>query len=595
MDDVANIFEQRLKSIFRPDDTRKVWEWAESALVIGERQSQIPGPFSTLITPYVREPLECFSNRDVTDLCLPWGSQTGKTNTIMAGACWKIKHSPCPTLWVMPNSDLAQSFSENRWLAMIEDSPEMRSLKPSDKDRWKKLEQQFQRCTLNFVGSNSPANLASRPCGLLIMDEIDKFARASERESSALMLAENRTKTYTSPLRVKTSTPTLEKGEIWQEFLRGDMRYYHMPCPHCLKEIRFVWSQVKWDKEAKDENGKWNYDRVTNSTYYECASCSGKILDSHKTAMLRKGRWIPTNENAERGRRSYHLNSLYAPWRSCNFGKLAVQWLQAKETLNGLQDFINGALAEPWEEDLAYERKADNISTYDPAEAWIDEKLRFLTVDVQESHFWVVCRAWASGGESRLIWEGKLLTFEDINDKANELGVRPRCVALDIAHRTSEVCQHIVRFGWFGLWGDPSNRKHFTWSGKKGFKLNRIYSPGQRRDAAIGTSGGGKYFAPYFFWCGGPVKDLLEKLRKSNAPGWHIHGMTSEDYRWQMDAEVKRIKRNARTGTEDAEWYQVRKDNHLRDCELMNVVCALMGNLIVYNMQDKDEEPVIPI
>jgi phage terminase large subunit GpA-like protein len=97
----------------------------------------------------------------------------------MAGLAWSIDVEPSPALWLMPSENLARSFSKSRWLPMLEDSPAMIARFPTDKDQITNLEQQFDRCTLTFVGSNSPANLASRPVRILVADEVDKFADAT--------------------------------------------------------------------------------------------------------------------------------------------------------------------------------------------------------------------------------------------------------------------------------------------------------------------------------------------------------------------------------------------------------------------------------
>ena len=218
-----------MRDVFSAPDTRQPWEWAEDEIVLSRRQTESIGPYSTLLTPYVREPLECFADPRVTDLTLCFGSQTSKTTILMIGAAWRMANDPAPTIWVMPTEHLCRSFSENRWQPMVEDCGTLRALKPQNPHRFKALEQQFRDATLTFIGSNSPPNLASRPAGLLIMDETDKFATATERESSAVALAGNRTKSYTNALRVKASTPTVPDGEIWSAFLAGDQRYYFVP------------------------------------------------------------------------------------------------------------------------------------------------------------------------------------------------------------------------------------------------------------------------------------------------------------------------------------------------------------------------------
>ena len=338
-----------LRSIYAPIDRRTVVEWCEDEITLSERQTQSPGNFSTRLTPYLREPLECFGDVDVTDLVLVFGTQTGKTTMVQAGTAWRIVNKPQPIVWVMPTEGLARSFSETRWLPLFQDSATLRDQIPGDRHKFKNLEQHFPRCSLVFVGSNSPANLASRPAGLLLMDEVDKFARETDSETSALFLAENRTKSFVGALRVKTSTPTTPDGPVWQEYLKGTQEKYLLPCPHCHTPTELLWEQVKWDADAK-EGGKWNMARVEESARYECQHCGQPWNDGQKMEALHAGKWQATNHTAQRGFRSFHLNSLYAPWRSCTFGALAVKFLRDKGTINGLQDFTNSTMAMPWEQ-----------------------------------------------------------------------------------------------------------------------------------------------------------------------------------------------------------------------------------------------------
>ena len=411
-----------LRDVFAPVDTREVWQWAEDEIVLTRRQTETPGPYSTLLTPYIREPLECFSDARVTDLALCFGTQTSKTTCVMIGAAWRMCNNPFPTLWVMPTESMARSFSENRWQPMVQDCRPLNVLKPYNTNRFKALEQQFRDATLTFVGSNSPSSLASRPAGLLIMDETDKFAEATHKESSAVALAENRTKSYTNALRVKTSTPTVPDGEIWSAFMAGDQRYFFVPCPHCEEKQRLEFSQVKWDKEAKLD-GKWNEDAVRLSSYYECIACGGKITDGHKTRMLRGGEWRLTNSAASAGHRSYHLNSLYAPWRSCSFGELAVKFLRSKETPADLQDFNNSTLAIPYAPIDVNVREEKVRECRDPHCAWQEvpahasgDNLAFLFLGAdpgQNQTHWVVS-AVSTAGEITPIDCGTVLSPEDL-------------------------------------------------------------------------------------------------------------------------------------------------------------------------------------
>jgi phage terminase large subunit GpA-like protein len=450
-----DILMQAADALLAPIDTRSVVEWCEDEVMLTERQTQSPGHFSTDLTPYLREPLECFGDVDVSDLVLVFGTQTGKTTMVQAGTAWRIVNKPQPVVWVMPTEGLARSFSETRWLPLFDDSATLTAQKPADRHRFKNLEQHFSRCSVVFIGSNSPANLSSRPAGLLLMDEVDKFAKETDQETSALFLAENRTKSFVGALRVKTSTPTTPDGAIWQEYQKGTQEKFMLACPHCHERIELLWEQVKWDTDAKVA-GKWNMARVEESARYICQRCQGEWNDGQKIEALQDGKWQATNPSAQRGFRSFHLNSLYAPWRSCTFGALAVKFLRDKDTLNGLQDFTNSTMAMPWEQVETSIGDANILSLrgdYTRGTCPIEPAHIVTCADIgQDKQHWTTV-AFDANGQSYVLDYGTTLTIEDLlADSPRRIyrtpsgqEVRPECGMLDSGYATFRVytaCQN---------------------------------------------------------------------------------------------------------------------------------------------------------
>ena len=77
-----------IQELFLPRKKLSIPEWCEENLTLSARVTNIPGPYSTALTPYVREPLEAFGNDSIRRVTLVWGAQTSKTTTILVGfAC----------------------------------------------------------------------------------------------------------------------------------------------------------------------------------------------------------------------------------------------------------------------------------------------------------------------------------------------------------------------------------------------------------------------------------------------------------------------------------------------------------------------------
>jgi len=569
---------------FVPHPKETVTEWAERNLVFSQRFTSAPGPFRVHSYPYMREWLDSFHPASgVRSMALICGAQVAKSTAIQVGMAYRVCRAPAPALWVLDNQTNAQSFSESRWQVMIEDNEVLSRELPTNRDKFKNLDQSFQRMHLWFIGSNSPGNLAGRSVQLLCCDEVDKWPTKTKNEAAGVQLAAQRVASFPMHLMVLTSTPTTEEGAIWKAWLEGDQRKYWLPCPHCREPMTLGWSMMKWDEDARGEDGQWDLQKVRSTAHIRCPKCDGKIVDAMKTKMLREGQWIASNPNCLPGHRSYHLNALYSVRRS--FGALAVKFLQDKQSLMGLQDFVNSILAEPWE-DIAAEDKdpPPQASDYFLGDHWPDMFVRFLTVDVQDSggrHFWAVVRDWAQDGRSRARWAGRIESYDDIEKLRDEHEVRPSCVFLDSAFATREVYFACCRFGWVALRGAES--ESFTWV-DHGKRIQRAYSRPERGD----PSGGGRWDSgglvrkncPLIKFATHSCEDILAALMRSGGQ-WQFAKDMPLDYHVHLASTVKKRVRNAVTGQVAHKWVVSKsKGAHLRDCEKMQVVAALLAKVL---------------
>jgi hypothetical protein len=578
------------KALFELPPELSVSDWCEANLALTSLQSDMPGRYSTRPTPYVREVLEDFKNPDVEEEVLAFGAQTGKTLTFSAGFAWSLVNNPRPSIWVMPNKDLAQAFSATRLQPFLLSCAELAARRHPDRHRFKMMEMEFVGAVLTLIGSNSPANLASRPAGLLGLDETDKFKEQTDKEANAIELAEMRTRTFASPKIVKSSTPSIAEGPIWQAMLRGDIRRFFVPCPFCDQEMLLSFSPEKsalprvgceavlsWDKRAKVK-GSWDFELVERSAHYVCPHCKKEVENKHKTAMLRGGNWKPTNPDGEPRVVSRHLPTMYSPWKKASWGRIAVEFLKAQRSLEGLKGFITGTLAEP--DMLQFEGGAGGRKEriiVDIQNNPLVETVKIITVDVQLDHFWWLCREHTRGGDSRLVEWGKVDTYEEIEQAAGRLGVSSDLVGVDSGYEGKKVYRECSNRGWFAIRGeDNENWPHKAGDGKT-VKLPWVE---KLIDPMIGTNRQGQTKVAELNWSNPSIKDILSLLRDSEKSPvrWELPGdWATEEYFRHLDGEYKARDFNKRTGKVKYVWVKRSRHwpNHLLDCEGMQIAVAM--------------------
>jgi hypothetical protein len=340
---------------------------------------------------------------------------------------------------------------------------------------------------------------------------------------------------------------------------------------------------VRWDQDARKPDGTWDLERVERSARAECPHCGGHILDGHKTKMVRAGIWRPTAP-APAGFRSRHLSSLYASTPETSFGRMAVKFLQAKQSLLGLQGFINGDLAEPYVMQETVRAQVEVVSQ-DSIEQQDETWQRFLTVDVQQRapFFWWVVRSWnMRTGDSEGIASGYASTWQDIRDLQLKHHVDDMDVVVDSGYNAADVYESCLRFstkqgqfitGWMPAKGYEHTR---TWKDEAG--RERYWDLHNNREPYPGGQMAGMYRAYLFNFNAHFYKERLMQLREGRAGiKWQVgKGCASEEYWRQLNSKVKRERRDRITGKTTLLWEKrtERMDDHLDDCEVMQCAWA---------------------
>ena len=141
-----------------------VVEWAERCLVLPRETSpNAPGRFSTARMPYMREPLESIREEGLQHIYWCFGTQSGKTVSLLIAAAYFIDNDPAPMLWALPTEILARSFSRARLQPLISKNEVLARHKRRDPDAFTAAEMRLDSMELYMVGVSEPGNLSSRP------------------------------------------------------------------------------------------------------------------------------------------------------------------------------------------------------------------------------------------------------------------------------------------------------------------------------------------------------------------------------------------------------------------------------------------------
>ena len=599
---------------FKVPPDMPVWEWCANNVRFDE-----PGKaryYQTDGREYIKEPLDTFRNNRIHDVTLVFGSQTGKTSMMMAGVAWTIYMRSVRILWVMTSASIARNFSDTRWCPMVLASATKELI--DGQYAVLKSHQKIGGSIIDFVGAHSEGGVASTPCDMTILDEVDKYPHNVGKEADTVHLAEQRTKDAPVEKHIKTCTPSTEDGLIWQEFRKGNQCRYYMPCYFCGREILFAWSKnfytfpkkgceayVVWDPSLRRANGSWDLNGVEKDAHFVCPYCGGKIYDAEKRAMIANGVWHPENESASKSNYSYQLSSLYSCAPSCAIGRLAVKFLQDKQSLMGLQSFVNGELAEPWiaQDDVTKtEYIVSEKAPLDPEGTWA----RFITADFQETepHLYWVCRAWdQKTGNSRLIEHGSCNEFDQLAAVQKRLGVMDICVGIDCGYEPISVYNACADHGKIKKRSyDPKYPYRQLnvmsgWQPMKGFGQAKTFYDSKHNPQLFGW-GEGKmphkdFGIQILEFNSSDLKDILKRLReRKTQEHWEITAeWDTDEYRMHLMGEIK--KRCVRFGMVTYQWAKRTNNwpNHWLDCEVMQLAMAMRyGALKMNNLNQKNDD-----
>ena len=579
----------------KPPEDGSPWLWAENNVLV-DPTSPFQGYWRSEISPWAKELMEVFADNTVENISVMCSAQSAKTQTMLCLLSWALAQEPAPAMWVTSTGDEAAYFMKTRLVPTIKGCKPLARQLISGKGAINKMEVTFAAASLVTTGSASPSKLQSKPVRWLFLDEVRNYPEG------ALEMVQKRTRAYWNSRTLIVSTPDTENDAVHRAFLSGDQNIWMFPCPECEKTIPLKWDRLIWDKDiAKGADGVYDFEKLAETIRMACPECEKEWTDNPQVRrhISENGKFVAQNPTAKKENKSFHWNALLPPW--VKWKDLVEEFVVGTSAIkNGdpspLKDFINESLGEPWQEkmisiedDSVDKRRGD----YDLDEDWEEEYTRFLSADVQGAggqHFWYVIRAYAkTGAVSRLITYGKCFSEAELLQVAKDNRVHHRRCLIDSGYQTGWVMRFCQHNGWKPFRGDGA--KSYVHRHPKTKKAIRRIWTESMAEPDLGTKATGmrKRISRYI-WSNDSAKDLLAEMIGGYVGNWTIARNTDQTYIKQMTAEMRVDKTNAK-GQISHEWRQIRKDNHLRDCELMILVAAVATQTLGYD-QSLDNPPI---
>ena len=562
------------------------WKWCEEN-VKNIPYSPIPGHFKSANSPWVREAMEAMSDPDIRLVSIVAPVQSSKTIGAELCLCYIVANFPGPCLWLSQTDADAKDQAEARLHKLFSECDAVKKLFPADRHKKKTQTVFFSNgMTLWVLGAHAKSNLQSRSIRWLIGDETWQWPNGHMQQAEARVTAFG----WLGKC-IFLSQGGMENDDTHRKFETTDMREWEFKCPKCGKYQPYKWSNIEWDKNYRDGEGRMDFAKVRSSVRLVCEFCKHEIADSDANRRLlnSSAKFVPQNPNAPTTKAGFHWNSL----ASMSWGELAEMYLRAKEScrrgdLEDLKNFYQKRLALPWgdlEEDFTLDISP---SGYRMGDDWESEgavgakgavlppphenknrvRLRFLTVDVQMDHFYAVVRSWACDASSRLVYCAKLQTWEDVEILQNRFGVFPQLVFVDAGYSTFEVYRNCAKHNWTALMGDGRRDFPHRVNGKI---TQRFYSTARHPLVSDRK-------CRMHYWSNLGIKDTLARLRSNQNPDegstWEVPSDVPEEYLKMLDSE-QRVKNG-----NSWEWRQIgKRPNHYWDCEAMQVCAAYMMKL----------------
>ena len=617
-------------------------DWVENNVKLSSEASPVVGKMQLKYTPHLREMFDDADKKGIELYVAMASTQVAKTTYELAITAKILDTKPSKMLYAIPNEKDVADYVDDKVLPFMRgvDSlvGKMNTFKDSEKVRDKKSRLRVAGGDVFFVG-DTPSARRSKTVKYLMIDEIDLFG------DNALVEFRNRQKAF-EKFGAKcfvASSQKKERGEVIKAYEGCDIKKdWSTVCKECnhawyagSKDLRYTtkeqYSKLK-NIHIEDINLFQYKQFAMKDVFLECPECGHHISNSEKEQQIldNKYKFININNTTTGKSIGYRMNALAMYFTT--FEKIVSQLIDIENDgdFDDKRQFYVDMFNELLEQDLSDHVDKNDIlllsNSLQDKEIPEDTYKLYLTIDTQKNGFWYQVTAFAYGMRMHTVTYGFVETFDELellmgyrfkdkNDKVyivdktliDRMGIKERTVEVDfwIEKMIIENGMEHMLYPSMGVQNDSAGRlwyyttltKDIT-SGERrktpteAVRLNNTLLKNELQnfiDRSIKkakSEDGYENAENRLFYINEDIVRQAESRERS----------ISTDYERQMVSEHLIYYTNPKTGKTDnvKTWQKLHNtvDNHLWDCSVAAMACALMDNVALAQKptQDKFDE-----
>lgn len=302
---------EALASGLRPPEPMTVTEWADRHRYFRRYENAPVLKWRTRDRAYLLGIQNARHEAGVRFVAVMAAEQVGKTEAALNVLGHSVQLEPGPVLCVYPTIPLARKAGKSRITPMFKAVPSLAPRLLLSKHETNASSLVFEHMTLAYAGSESDSGLESYPYRLRIVDELDRCRPGTAGKiqgRGAIFSSEG-------DLTFAMSTPEVEHDGIHAEFMLGDRRHFHVPCPHCGVFHRRLFDLVEWP--GKGEPKARPAMEILLNAFLRCPNqdCRKEVHGHHSAWQQERGVWAPEGLTPQPAAADWALSVIEDPSR----------------------------------------------------------------------------------------------------------------------------------------------------------------------------------------------------------------------------------------------------------------------------------------